>query len=326
MILITGASGFLGGHVARAAAACGEPLRLLLRAASDRSGLAGVAFEEAAGDLRDLESLRRAVAGCRLVYHVAADYRLWARDARELYASNVEGTRNLLRAAGEAGVERVVYTSTVGTIGIPSDGAPGDEDSPVSIDAMTGHYKRSKFEAEQVALELAREGLPVVIVNPTAPVGEADLKPTPTGRIVLDFLLGRMPAYMDAGLNLVDARDVARGHLLAAERGVPGQRYILGSRNMTLREILEALAQLTGRPAPTLRLPYAAAWLIGALETGLAAVTGREPRAPLEAVRMAARKMWVRSAKAERELGWNPGPVEPALERAIQWFRENRYC
>ena len=326
MILITGASGFLGGHVARAVAAVGEPIRLLLRPASDRRGIADLAHEEAIGDLRDPGSLRRAVAGCKTVYHVAADYRLWARDSGELYASNVEGTRNLFEAAAGAGVDRVVYTSTVGTIGIPGDGALGDEDSPVSLDDMTGHYKRSKFQAEQAALEFSRRGLPVVIVNPTAPVGEADLKPTPTGRIVLDFLRGRMPAYVDTGLNLVDVRDVARGHLLAAAHGAPGERYVLGARNMSLREILEVTARLAGRPAPKIRLPYAAAWLFGAAETALASVTGREPRAPLEAVRMAKTKVWVSSAKAERELGWRPGPVEPALERAIRWFRENRYC
>jgi dihydroflavonol-4-reductase len=324
--LVTGASGFLGGHVARLLAARGESLRLLLRESSDRRGLAGLSFEEAVGDLRDLGSLRKAAAGCRTIYHVAADYRLWARDAADLYASNVEGTRNLLTAAGEAGVERVVYTSTVGTIGFPGDGRVGDEESPKTLADMSGAYKRSKFLAEQEALAFAKEGLPVVIVNPTAPVGDADLKPTPTGRIILDFLLGRTPAYIDTGLNLVDVRDVAEGHLLAAERGRPGERYILGCRNMTLREILEALASLTGRPAPKVQLPYAAAWAFGAAETALASLTGREPHAPLEAVRMAAKKAWVSSAKAERELGWRPGLIEPALERAIAWFRENRYC
>jgi dihydroflavonol-4-reductase len=304
----------------------GAPIRLLLRETSDRRGLADLRYDEAIGDLRDPTSLRRAVLGCKTIYHVAADYRLWTRDPAALYASNVDGARNLLAAAAEAGAHRIVYTSTVGTIGFPGDGRLGDEDSPVSIEDMTGHYKRSKFQAEQATLELARQGAPVVIVNPTAPVGEADVKPTPTGRIILDFLLGRMPAYVDTGLNLVDVRDVAEGHLLAAERGRPGERYILGARNMTLREILETLAGLTGRPAPKVRLPYAAAWLFGAAETALAPLTGREPRAPLEAVRMAAKKAWVSTAKAERELGWRPGPVEPALERAIEWFRRNQYC
>ncbi|MCB1020711.1 MAG: NAD-dependent epimerase/dehydratase family protein [Acidobacteria bacterium] len=323
---MTGASGFLGGHVARALAQRGETLRLLMRPGSDRRGVADLEYEEAVGDLRDEASLRRAAIGCRAVYHVAADYRLWARDANELYASNVDGTRNLLRAAAEAGAERIVYTSTVGTIGIPGGGRLGDEDSPTSLDEMTGHYKRSKYLAEQTALELAREGAPVVIVNPTAPVGEADVKPTPTGRIILDSLLGRTPAYVDTGLNLVDVREAAAGHLAAAERGRLGERYILGARNMSLREILEAVAALSGRKAPRVRLPYAAAWLFGAAETALAQVTGRPPRAPLEAVRMAAKKVYVSSAKAERELGWRAGPVEPALERAITWFRENQYC
>ncbi len=325
MILITGASGFLGGHLARAVAAAGEPIRLLLRSNSETRGIADLVYQEAVGDLRDPESLRQAVTGCNTIYHVAADYRLWARDPGELYASNVEGTRNLLEAAERQGVDRVVYTSTVGTIGVPRNEL-GNESTPVSVEQMSGHYKRSKFLAEQAALEAARLGLPVVIVNPTAPVGEADLKPTPTGRIILDFLLGRTPAYVDTGLNLVDVRDVAAGHLLAAERGLPGERYVLGARNMTLHEILDTVARLAGRPAPRIRLPYAAAWLFGAAETGLASLTGREPRAPLEAVRMAATKAWVSSAKAERELGWRPGPIEPALQRAIQWFRENQYC
>ncbi|MEZ5363442.1 MAG: NAD-dependent epimerase/dehydratase family protein [Bryobacterales bacterium] len=325
MILVTGASGFLGGHVARALAQRGEPLRLLMRPGSDRRGVADLEYEEAIGDLRDEASLRSAAAGCSRVYHVAADYRLWTRDPGELYASNVDGTRNVLRAAAEAGAERIVYTSTVGTIGIPGDGI-GDEETPTSLDELAGHYKRSKYLAEQAALELARAGAPVVLVNPTAPVGEADLKPTATGRIILDFLLGRTPAYVDTGLNLIDVRDAAAGHLAAAERGRPGSRYILKPRNMSLKEILEAVAALSSRKAPRLRLPYAAAWLFGAAETALAQVTGRPPRAPLEAVRMAAKKVYVSSAKAERELGWRPGPVEPALERAITWFRENQYC
>ncbi len=231
----------------------------------------------------------------------------------------MDGTHNILSAALEAGVEKVVYTSTVGTIGMP-----GDEDTPLG--PISGVYKTSKLEAEQVALEFSRRGLPLVIVNPTAPVGELDLKPTPTGRIIVDFLRGAMPAYVDTGLNLADVRDVARGHLLAAETGAVGERYILGGRNMSLREILEALAEITGGQAPRVRLPYAVAYAFGALETGWAELTGRPPRAPLEAVRMARKKMYVSSAKAERVLGYRPGPVEPALERAVQWFRQNRYC
>ncbi|MBI1355591.1 MAG: NAD-dependent epimerase/dehydratase family protein [Acidobacteria bacterium] len=326
LTLVTGASGFIGGHVARTLAGRGERLRLLLRPSSDRRGLAGLDFEEALGDLRDPSSLESAVRGCSTVYHVAADYRLWSRDPRELERSNVEGTRNLLQACERAGVEKVVYTSTVGAIGIVGDGTLGDETSPVSLADMTGPYKRTKFLAEKEALDAARRGLPVVIVNPTAPVGEADLKPTPTGKIIVDFLRGAMPAYLDTGLNLVDVRDVAQGHLRAADRGEPGERYILGCRNMSLREILESLATITGRPAPGVRIPYVVAWLFGAGETVLAGLTGREPRAPLEAVRMARKKMYVRSEKAERELDWRPGPPEAALERAVAWFRANGYC
>jgi dihydroflavonol-4-reductase len=321
MILVTGASGFVGGHVARLLVERGCPVRVLVRPASDLRGITDLPVETVVGDLRAAASLERAVAGCEVVYHVAADYRLWAPDPQELYRSNVDGTLNLLEAARRAGVRRVVYTSTVGSIGVP-----GDEDSPVRLADMTGHYKRSKFLAEQAALECARAGLPVVVVNPTAPVGERDVKPTPTGRIILDFLAGRMPAYVDTGLNLVDVRDVALGHLLAAERGRPGERYILGARNMTLREILETLARLSGRPAPRVRIPYAVAWLYGAAGTAAARLTGREPRPSLEAVRMSRKRMWVRTEKAERELGLQPGPVEPALSRAMQWFRENRYC
>jgi dihydroflavonol-4-reductase len=321
MILVTGASGFVGGHVARLLAERGCPVRVLVRPSSDLRGIADLRVERVFGDLRDLESLERAVAGCDTVYHVAADYRLWVPDPQELYQSNVDGTRNLLEAARRARTRLVVYTSTVGCIGVP-----GDEDSPVSLEDMTGHYKRSKFLAEQTALESAQAGLAVVIVNPTAPVGEGDLKPTPTGRVILDFLLGRMPAYVDTGLNLVDVRDVAAGHLLAAERGRPGQRYILGARNMTLRDILQTLARLSGRPAPKIRIPYAAAWVYAAASTAAARYTGREPRASLEAVRMSRKKMFVRTGKAERELGFQPGPVEEALSRAMEWFRRNQYC
>jgi dihydroflavonol-4-reductase len=326
VILVTGASGFVGGHVTRLLREQSCGVRVLVRPTSDLRGLAGLEVERVEGDLRVPESLEKAVAGCEVIYHVAADYRLWARDPDELYRSNVDGTRNLLEAAQRAGVRRVVYTSTVGCIGVVGDGTPGDEDAPVRLEDMKGAYKRSKFMAEQVALGYASRGLPVVAVNPTAPIGDRDVKPTPTGRIILDFLLGRMPAYVDTGLNLVDVRDVARGHVLAAERGRPGERYILGARNMTLREILETLAGITGRPAPQVRLPYAVAWAFGAAETAWAGVSGREPRAPLDAVRMARKKMWVRSDKAERELGYHPGPVEDALGRAVEWFRENRYC
>ncbi len=326
MTLVTGATGFIGGHVARALAAEGEPLRFLVRPKSDLRGLQGLEAELITGDLREPTALKMAVAGCDTVYHVAADYRLWARRPAELFESNVQGTRNLLEVCERAGVERVVYTSTVGTVGFSSTGEPSDETTPVSSADLAGPYKRSKFEAEQVALEFAAKGLPVVIVNPTAPVGEADLKPTPTGKIIVDFVRGAMPAYLDTGLNLVDVRDVARGHLLAAQKGKPGERYLLGSKNMSLSEILGALGEMTGVRPPDLRIPYAVAWMFAALGTGVASLTGKPPRAPLEAVRMARKKMYVRCDKAVSELGYCPGPVEPALERAIQWFRKNQYC
>ena len=315
-VLVTGASGFLGWHVARLLLQRGDSVRALVRPGSR---LRELDAEPVTGDLRDPESLARAVAGCGLVFHAAADYRLWARDPRDLYRSNVDGTRHLLAAAQRAGVERVVYTSTVGCIGIPSEGL-GDEDTPVSLADMAGDYKRSKFLAEQVALQFAREGLPVVIVNPTAPVGDHDVKPTPTGQTVLDFLNGKMPAFIDTGLNIVDARDAAQGHLLACERGRIGERYILGSENLTLAQILQTLAKIAGRPAPRLRLPYAVAYCAGVCSTAWAEVTGVPPRVPIEAVRMARKKMWVTHVKARRELGFQPAPAETALRRAAEWF------
>lgn len=318
--LVTGASGFLGWHVARLLTERGYTVRTLARPGSR---VAGIPVEIVTGDLRDPASLERAVAGCGLVYHVAADYRLWAKNPRELYDSNVEGTRHLLAAAEKAGVERVVYTSTVGCIGVPHGGI-GDETTPVALEDMAGDYKRSKFLAEQVALEFAGRGFPVVIVNPTAPIGDHDVKPTPTGQIVLDFLNGDMPAFIDTGLNVVDVRDTAEGHLLAGERGRPGERYILGSENLTLAQILGKLAAITGRKAPTLKLPYAVAYCAGVCSTGWAAVTGKPPRVPLAAVRMARKKMWVSHEKARRELNFRPGPAEIALRRAVEWFEQRR--
>jgi dihydroflavonol-4-reductase len=314
--LVTGASGFLGWHVARVLLEHGYSVRALVRPGSRVDELE---VEPVTGDLRDAASLARAVTGCGLVFHVAADYRLWAKDPDELYRSNVEGTRNLLEAARHAGVERVVYTSTVGCIGIPHNGL-GDETTPVTLADMTGDYKRSKFQAELVALEFARSGLPVVVVNPTAPIGDHDVKPTPTGKIVLDFLKGDMPAFIDTGLNVVDVRDVAAGHWLACERGKVGERYILGAENLTLAQILATLARLTNRKAPTVRLPYAVAYCAGACSTAWANLTGTAPRVPLEAVRMARKKMWVSNQKARRDLGFNPGPAEKALARAVEWF------
>ena len=316
-VLVTGASGFIGWHVARVLLERGYSVRALVRSGSNVPELD---IDRVTGDLRDPSSVERAVAGCGLVFHVAADYRLWAKDPQELYRSNVDGTHNLLEAAHAARVERVVYTSTVGCIGVPRGGM-GDEDTPVSLAEMTGHYKRSKYLAEGVALESARDGVPVVIVNPTAPVGDHDFKPTPTGKIVADFMAGKMPAFIDTGLNVVDVRDTALGHLLACEKGRAGERYILGSENLTLEQILQKLAKITGRKAPTVRLPYAAAHCAGVCSTAWAALTGKPPRVPLEGVRMARKKMWVTHEKARRELGFEPQPADVALGRAVEWFR-----
>ncbi len=324
--LITGATGFLGWHVARKLLDRGYSVRALVRDVKRLKELDLESnFEVVTGDLRDPVSLERAVAGCGLVFHVAADYRLWAKDSSELYRSNVDGTRNLLSAARSAGVERVVYTSTVGCIGIPKD-RPGDEDQPVSLHDMVGAYKRSKFQAEQVALEFAGSGFPVVIVNPTAPVGDHDFKPTPTGKIIVDFLRNAMPAYLDTGLNLVDVRDTAEGHLLACEKGRPGERYILGCQNLTLRQIFEKLERISACKAPRVQIPYFVAYLAGMASTGWANVSGRAPRAPLDGVKMAGKKMFASHAKAAGELGFTPGPVDIALARAVEWFRENGYC
>jgi dihydroflavonol-4-reductase len=312
-VLVTGASGFVGWHVARLLIERGHKVRALVR---NNSRVPDLQVEQIIGDLRDPASLQRAADGCEVVYHVAADYRLWSKHPEELYQSNVDGTRNMLSAAEAAGVERVVYTSTVGCIGMPD----GDEQTPVSLDDMTGAYKRSKFMAEQVAREFAAKGLPVVIVNPTAPMGDHDFKPTPTGQMVVDFLKGAMPAYIDTGLNVVNVRDVAEGHLLACERGRPGERYILGSENMTLGGILKELAAITGRKAPTIQLPYFVAWTAGVVTTAWAHLTGTPPRAPLEAVRMAKKKMWVSHAKAARELGYSPKPAKTAFSDAVAWF------
>jgi dihydroflavonol-4-reductase len=319
--LITGATGFIGWHVARKLLARGDRVRALVRPSSR---IRELETETVTGDLRDPESLKRAVSGWGLVFHVAADYRLWAKDTGELFRSNVEGTRNILSAAQRAGVDRVVYTSTVGCIGIPP-GRPGTEEVSVSLNEMAGAYKQSKFQAEQVALEFAHSGLPVVIVNPTAPVGDHDFKPTPTGKIVLDFIKGALPAFVDTGLNLMDVEDTAEGHLLACERGKAGERYILGCENLTLEEILGRLANLSGRKAPRWQIPYPVAYVAGMACTGWANLTGRKPRVPLDAVKMARKKMFVSVDKAKRDLGFAPGPVDGALRRAIDWFQTNGY-
>ena len=325
-VLVTGATGFVGSHVARLLTERGDSVRVLVRASSTRGAIDRLKVEFAAGDLRDAESLRAALEGIQCVYHVAADYRLWARDPQEIYESNVTGTRNLLSAAKSAAVERFVYTSTVATIAVPREGTLPSEETQATLAEMIGHYKRSKFLAEQEAREAAARGLPVVIVNPTTPVGPGDWKPTPTGKIILDFLQGRMPAYLDTGLNVVPVEDCAAGHLLAAERGLVGERYILGGRNMTLKEILDVLARITGRAAPRVRLPHAVALAAGYVENAFARALGREPQIPLEGVRMARHKMFVDGSKAVRELGYQPGTVEAALERAVRWYQENGYA
>ncbi len=322
LVLVTGATGFLGWHIARALLSRGHQVRALCRPGSQ---LRELAVEPVTGDLRDPASLASAVSGCQLVFHVAADYRLWSKNPQDLYESNVEGTRNLLAAARQAGVERTVYTSTVGCIGMPH-GENGDEQTPVSVHEMAGHYKRSKWLAEQVALEAAQAGQQVIIVNPTAPIADHDWKPTPTGKIIVDFLSGKLPAFVDTGLNLVDAHDVAEGHLLAAEHGKSGERYILGCENLTLQNILGRLAAISGKPAPRTKVPYALAYATGVITTAWANVSGHEPLAPLEGVKMAGKKMFVTHAKAARELGFSPGSVDAALVRAVNWFRSSGYC
>lgn len=323
--LVTGGTGFVGANVVRELLGDGRTVRVLVRPRSDRRALAGLPIELSEGDLGDRASLDRAVAGVRLVLHVAADYRLWAPDPQALYRANVEGTRAILEAAGAAGVTRVVYTSTVGALGIPKDGSAGTEDTPVSLGDMVGPYKRSKFLAEQVALELARRGLPVVIVNPSAPVGPWDVKPTPTGQMVVDFLAGRMFATMDTGLNLVHVRDVARGHLLAAERGRIGEKYILGHANLSLAEIGALLAEITGRHPPRWRVPYALAWSAALGMEAFARLTRTAPRVPLTAVRMARKRMYFSPARAVRELGLPQTDVRVALRDAAGWFAEHGY-
>lgn len=325
-VLVTGGTGFVGANVVRELLAEGATVRVLARPASDRRALAGLRVEVMEGDLVDPRSVARAVAGVHVVFHVAADYRLWAPDPAPLYRANVEGTRAVLEAAGEAGVGRIVYTSTVGALGIPKDGTPGTEATPVTLADMVGPYKRSKFLAEQVAVERARAGLPVVIVNPSAPVGPWDVKPTPTGQMIVDFMRGRLYGTLDTGLNLVHVRDVARGHLLAAERGKPGERYILGAENLSLADIVRRLAAITGRPAPRLRVPYAVAWCGALCMEGVARVTRRPPPFSLTAVRMARKRMYFSPARAVRELGLPQTDTREALRAAVEWFTGHGYA
>jgi dihydroflavonol-4-reductase len=326
LAFVTGATGFVGSHVARVLAEQGADLRLLVRASSNPKNIERLKADRVVGDLRDPASLERAMAGCDVVFHVAADYRLWVRDPDEMYRSNVEGTRAVLEAARKNGARRVVYTSSVATMGFTSNGHPADEGSPVSLEQMIGPYKRSKFMAEQLVLEAGNKGVNAVVVNPTTPVGEQDIKPTPTGRIVVDFLKKKFPAYVDTGLNLVDVSECARGHVAALEKGRSGERYILGGENLTLKQILDMLAAITGLPSPKVKVPYVMALATGVVDE---MVTGhifrKEPRATIDAVRMGRKKMFVSSAKAERELGWRTVPVDGALRRAVEWFRENGY-
>ena len=326
-VFITGATGFVGSHVARSYAAGGAQLRLLTRQTSRLDSLAGLNAETVVGDLREPEKLRSALAGCDVLVHVAADYRLWVRDPEEMYAANVDGTRDLLRLAHEVGVGRVVYTSSVATMGFKADGTIVNEDTPVSLTDMIGHYKRSKFLAEQEAIKAARAGQHVMILNPTTPIGPGDVKPTPTGRIIVDFLNKKFPAYVDTGLNLVDVDEVARMHLVALERGAPGERYILGGENLTLKQILDRMSSITGLPSPTMKVPHGVAMAFAFFdETFTGKVRGKEPRATVEAVRMGKKMMFASSAKAERELGFQVLPIYPALRAAIEWFVAHGYA
>ncbi|HVY60563.1 MAG TPA: hopanoid-associated sugar epimerase, partial [Planctomycetota bacterium] len=324
--LVTGATGFLGSAVARELLRDGHRVRVLARRTSNRANVAGLeGVEVVEGDLRDRASLGRALSGCEALFHVAASYSLWTRDPRELYASNVDGTAAILEEALARRIERVVYTSSVAVLRPPLPGEPpADETCEYArFEDIVGHYKRSKYLAEQAAQAVRAKGLPVVIVLPSTPIGPRDVKPTPTGKIVLDFLLGKMPGYVQTGLNVVDVDDCARGHLLALERGRPGERYILGNENLTLKEILDALAELTGLPGPRFRVPYALAYTVGAFSTGLAALTGREPGVPLDGVRMSRKMMFFDPSKARRELGFPATPAREALRKAALWFCEN---
>jgi dihydroflavonol-4-reductase len=330
-VFVTGSTGFVGSHVAKVLASQGADLRLLVRKSSNLSNLAGMdapaSMTTITGDLLDPESLRLGIRGCDYVFHVAADYRLWVRDPKQMYAANVDGTRQLLRIAREESVRRVIYTSSVATMGFKSDGTIVDENTPVSLADMVGHYKRSKFLAEQEALKAAYDGQEVMVLNPTTPVGPGDIKPTPTGRIVVDFLNKKFPAYVDTGLNLVDVEEVASAHVAALEKGTPGERYILGGENLTLKQILDKMSAITSLPSPTTKVPHAVAMAFAFFdETITGRILGKEPRATVEAVRMGKKKMFASSAKAVRELDFRQVPVYPALRAAIEWFRANGYA
>jgi len=326
-VFITGATGFVGGHVARAYARQGAKLRLLTRNTSNLAGLEGIDAETVVGDLRQPQALRSALTGCDALIHVAADYRLWVPDPKEMYSANVDGTRELLQLAREVGVAKVVYTSSVATMGFKRDGTIVDEASPVSLADMIGHYKRSKFLAEQAAIDAAQAGQHVMILNPTTPIGPNDAKPTPTGRIIVDFLNRNFPAYVDTGLNLVDVNEVARMHVIALDHGTPGERYILGGENLTLKQILDRLSVMTGLPSPSMKVPHAVAMAFAFFDENITGkLRGKEPRATVEAVRMGRKMMFASAAKAERELGFKVMPVSDAMRSAVEWFLAHGYA
>jgi len=326
-VFITGATGFVGGHVARHYAAEGATLRLLTRQTSRLDSLAGIDAEMVIGDLRDPEKLRSALTGCDALVHVAADYRLWVRDPKQMYAANVDGTRELLKLARETGIPHVVYTSSVATMGFKADGTIVNEDTPVTLADMIGHYKRSKFLAEQEAIGAARAGQHVMILNPTTPIGSGDAKPTPTGRIIVDFLNKKFPAYVDTGLNLVDVDEVARMHVVALDRGTPGERYILGGENLTLKQILDRMSAITGLPSPSMKVPHTVAMAFAFFDENITGkILGKEPRATVEAVRMGKKMMFASSSKAERDLGFQVLPIYNAMRSAIEWFIANGYA
>jgi len=322
--LVTGAAGFLGSHVARQLVARGEDVRVLLRASSTNRAIADLSLEYVTGDLRDPASLDRAVKGVKRVFHVAADYRFWARRKRDIYDSNVGGTKNLLEAARRAGVEQFIYTSTVATIAVDRPQLP-NESTDSKLEEMIGHYKRSKWLAEKEVLRAAKAGLPVVVAMPTTPVGPWDWKPTPTGKTIVDFLNGRMPGYVETGLNFVGAEECAAGHLLVSEKGKVGERYLLGGENLTLKQLLDILSKITGLPAPRLKFPHGLALGVAYASTVFSRLLGREPAIPIETVKVAAHNMFVDCSRAQRELGFKAGPVAAALERAVRWYEANGY-
>ena len=322
--LVTGAAGFLGSHVARQLVARGDTVRVLMRPSSNNRAISDLPLEYVTGDLRDAPSLERAMIGVQRVFHVAADYRLWAKNPQEIYDSNVGGTKNLLAAARAAGIEQLIYTSTVATIAVDRPALP-NELTDSKLDEMIGHYKRSKWMAEQEVLRAASEGFPAIVAMPTTPVGPWDWKPTPTGKIILDFLNGKMPGYVDTGLNFVGVEECAAGHLLISERGRLGERYLLGAENLTLKGLLDVLARITGLPSPAMKIPHGVALSVAYVEAAFSRMLGKEPQIPVEGVKIAQHKMFVDCSRAQKELGFQPGPVTAALERAVRWYQANGY-